>query len=101
LDKNKNMRRFLQRGIYGVNDRYNYGNRDISFLLWIFVGFQKCEINLRVKERFSFMLSYKKPLKEEQFSSFKGFFVLIKIQKKLELYESMFRDAKVYIPDIL
>jgi hypothetical protein len=42
-----------------------------------------------------------KPLKEEKYCSFRGFFALFEIRKFLKLYDFLYRDTGMYIPDIL
>jgi hypothetical protein len=40
-----------------------------------------------------------KPLKEERYSSFRGFFVLFETRNFLKLYDFLHRDTGMYIPD--
>jgi hypothetical protein len=92
---------FLQRErSYNVRKRKFWDNRDVSFFLFVPVFLRKYRISFSAKGILSFMLNYRASLKKECFSFFKDFFVFIKVQKKLKLYESAFRDIKMYVPDL-
>jgi hypothetical protein len=60
-----------------------------------------CWVNSIVRGFFLFISHFVRPFGKVHFSSPKGLFVFVKLQKKLKLNESTFRDTKRHIPDIL
>jgi hypothetical protein len=81
-----------------VYKRNQWNSIFLSFLLFVSIGLRKYVISSISKVN-SFISDYMKPLKEEKYSSYKGFFVLIEIQKFLKLYDFLHRDTGMYIPD--
>jgi hypothetical protein len=73
-------------------------NKLLSFLLFASSGLQKYVIDSISKVN-PVVSNYMKPLKEERYSSFRGFFALFEIQNFLKLYDFLHRDTGMYIPD--
>jgi hypothetical protein len=70
----------------------------LSFSLFVYTVLRKYVIN-SISKGNSFISDCMKPLKEEKYSPFRGFFALIEIQFFLNLYDFLRRDTGMYIPE--